>query len=69
MLDNGEALIGDLVREERSGEIGLGMFYEDKKVLLESLEKVAALKPRTIYLSHGTTIDNSTLRNCIEANK
>jgi len=69
MLDNGEALIGDLVREEGSGKIGLGMFYEDKKVLLESLEKVAAFESRTIYLSHGTHIDNGTLRDVIEANK
>jgi glyoxylase-like metal-dependent hydrolase (beta-lactamase superfamily II) len=62
-------LVGDLVRDEGSGKIGLGMFYEDKKVLLESLEKVAAFEPRIIYLSHGTHIDNSTLRNAIEANK
>jgi len=69
MLDNGEALIGDLVREEDSGEIGLGAFYEDKEVLLESLEKVAAYEPGIIYLSHGTHIDNRTLRNCIESNR
>jgi hydroxyacylglutathione hydrolase len=69
MLDNGEALVGDLVREEGSGKIGLGMFYEDKKVLLESLEKVAAFELRIIYLSHGTHIDNRALRNLIESNK
>jgi glyoxylase-like metal-dependent hydrolase (beta-lactamase superfamily II) len=69
MLDNGEALIGDLVRDEGSGEIGLGMFYEDKQVLLESLEKVAAFEPRIIYLSHGTSIDNRALRDAIEANR
>jgi glyoxylase-like metal-dependent hydrolase (beta-lactamase superfamily II) len=69
MLDNGEALIGDLVREEGSGEIGLGAFYEDKRVLLESLEKVAANEPKIIYLSHGTTTDNSTLKDVIAANR
>jgi hydroxyacylglutathione hydrolase len=69
MLDNGESLIGDLVREEGSGRIGLVMFYEDKQVLLESLEKVAAYEPRIIYLSHGTTTDNSTLKKAIEANR
>jgi len=69
MLDNGEALVGDLVRDEGSGKIGLGMFYEDKKVLLESLEKVAAFESRIIYLSHGTHIDNRALRNFIESNK
>jgi glyoxylase-like metal-dependent hydrolase (beta-lactamase superfamily II) len=67
--DNGETLIGDLVREEGSGEIGLGAFYEDKQVLLESLEKVAACEPRIIYLSHGTTTDNSTLKEVVEANR
>ena len=69
ILDNGEALVGDLVRDEGSGKIGLGMFYEDKKVLLESLEKVAAFESRIIYLSHGTHIDNRALRNCIESNR
>jgi glyoxylase-like metal-dependent hydrolase (beta-lactamase superfamily II) len=69
ILDNGEALVGDMVREEGSGEIGLGMFYEDKRTLLESLEKVAACEPRIIYLSHGTHIDNETLKAAIEANR
>lgn len=69
LLDNGEALIGDLVRDESSGKVGLGMFYEDKQVLLESLEKVAAHEPRIIYLSHGTQTDIRALKNAIEANR
>jgi glyoxylase-like metal-dependent hydrolase (beta-lactamase superfamily II) len=69
ILDSGEALVGDLVRGVMPGDIGFGMFYEDKAMLLESLEKVAAYEPRIIYLSHGTHIDNSTLREVIEANK
>lgn len=69
LLDSGEALIGDLVREEDSGDIGLGAFYEDKRVLLESLEKVVAHEPRIIYLSHGTTTDTSTLKRVIAANR
>jgi glyoxylase-like metal-dependent hydrolase (beta-lactamase superfamily II) len=69
LLDNGEALVGDMVRPEGSGEIGLGMFYADKEALLESLERVAAFEPRTIYLSHGDRIDTSALRDCIEANR
>jgi glyoxylase-like metal-dependent hydrolase (beta-lactamase superfamily II) len=69
VLDDGEALIGDMVREEDSGEIGLGSFYEDKGLLLDSLEKVAALEPRIIYLSHGSTINDSTLQSAIEANR
>jgi glyoxylase-like metal-dependent hydrolase (beta-lactamase superfamily II) len=69
LLDNGEALVGDLVRDEGSGMIGLGMFYDDKQLLLKSLEKVAAHEPRIIYLSHGTHTDNRMLRSAIEANK
>jgi glyoxylase-like metal-dependent hydrolase (beta-lactamase superfamily II) len=69
ILDNGEALIGDLVRDEDTGEIGFGAFYEDKEVLLDSLERVAAYEPRIIYLSHGTYINNNTLKEVIEANR
>ena len=69
MLDNGEALVGDMVREEQGGEIGLGAFYEDKPLLLESLERVAAWEPTTIYLSHGDTIDNAALKEVIETNR
>ena len=67
-LDNGEALVGDLVRGE-PGEIGLGMFYQDKELLLESLQRVASYEPRTIYLSHGTHIDSETLKQAIEAHR
>jgi glyoxylase-like metal-dependent hydrolase (beta-lactamase superfamily II) len=69
VLDNGETLIGDLVREEGGGEIGLGAFYDDKPLLLESLEKVAALEPTTIYLSHGDRIDHATLVEVIRASR
>jgi glyoxylase-like metal-dependent hydrolase (beta-lactamase superfamily II) len=69
MLDNGEALVGDLVRGEGPDGIELGMFYEDKETLLESLEKVAAFEPRIIYLSHGTHIDNRALVHAIEAHR
>jgi glyoxylase-like metal-dependent hydrolase (beta-lactamase superfamily II) len=69
VLDNGEVLIGDMIREEDAGEVGLGGFYEDRQLLLKSLEQVAALEPRTIYLSHGTTIDSATLKGVIKAYK
>lgn len=69
ILETGEALVGDMVRNDDPEEIGLGAFYEDKEVLLDSLERVAAYEPRIIYLSHGTTIDNGTLRSVIEANR
>jgi hydroxyacylglutathione hydrolase len=69
MLDNGEALVGDQIRGEAPGKIGLGMFYEDRQALLGSLERVVALEPKVIYLSHGDRIDNNALRDCIEENK
>jgi hydroxyacylglutathione hydrolase len=66
ILDNGEALIGDMLRGEMHRKIGLGNFYEDKHVLLESLRKVMALEPEVVYLSHGNHIDNLALRSVIE---
>jgi glyoxylase-like metal-dependent hydrolase (beta-lactamase superfamily II) len=69
VLDNGEALIGDLVRGEAPDDVALGMFYEDKETLLASLEEVAAHEPRIIYLSHGTHIDDRALRSAIAANR
>jgi glyoxylase-like metal-dependent hydrolase (beta-lactamase superfamily II) len=65
VLDNGETLIGDMVRDEGDGEIGPGMFYEDKEALIASLEEVALFDSRTIYLSHGNTIDNTELKNAV----
>jgi hydroxyacylglutathione hydrolase len=65
ILDNGETLIGDMVRDVGDGEIGPGMFYEDKEALVASLEEVALLESRTVYLSHGDTIDNTDLNSAI----
>jgi len=69
ILDNGETLVSDMVRDEGDGEIGPGMFYEDKEILIESLEEVALFEPSTVYLSHGATIDNSGLIKAIAALK
>jgi len=65
ILDNGETLIGDMVRDAGDGEIGPGMFYEDRETLITSLEEVALFESRRIYLSHGNTIDNTGLNNAI----
>jgi glyoxylase-like metal-dependent hydrolase (beta-lactamase superfamily II) len=65
ILDNGETLVGDMVRDEGDGEIGPGMFYEDKETLIASLEEVALFESRRIYLSHGNTVDNTGLNNAI----
>ena len=64
VLDNGETLIGDMVRGE-GVNIGAGMFYEDKMELIASLEKVISFEPDAIYLSHGEHIDNTTLKTAI----
>jgi glyoxylase-like metal-dependent hydrolase (beta-lactamase superfamily II) len=69
VLDNGETLLGDMVRDEGDGEIGPGMFYEDKEELIASLEKVALLGSETIFLSHGKTIGNTDLSAAIAALK
>lgn len=65
ILDNGETLLGDMAREEKSGVVTIGHFFEDEKTLLESLKKVTAFKPSIIYLSHGNHIDNLALRALI----
>jgi glyoxylase-like metal-dependent hydrolase (beta-lactamase superfamily II) len=65
VLDNGEMLLGDLVRGEEPN-IDLGQFYEDKAVLLQSLEMVVGYNAKKIYLSHGEYIDNSVLQRTID---
>jgi glyoxylase-like metal-dependent hydrolase (beta-lactamase superfamily II) len=69
MLENGEALVGDLVRPQRDGGLGLGMFYRDKETLLESLERVADSEPKRIYMSHGTYTDSRSLRGFIRTSR
>ena len=65
VLDNGEMVLGDLVRGEEP-EIHLGSYYEDKDVLIESLEMLSTYDAEKIYMSHGTSIDNEMLQKCIE---
>ena len=69
IFDQGEALVGDLIRGEQPGKIGFGMFYEDRATALESVKKIAAFNPRIIYLSHGKTIDQQILNEFIAANQ
>jgi glyoxylase-like metal-dependent hydrolase (beta-lactamase superfamily II) len=69
ILDHGEALVGDLIREEKPGIIGFGMFYEDRDTALESVKKIATFTARIIYLSHSTIIDNQILNKFIAANQ
>jgi glyoxylase-like metal-dependent hydrolase (beta-lactamase superfamily II) len=69
MLENGEALVGDLVRPQRDGELGLGMFFRDEETLLESLQRIADFEPKRIYMSHGTYTDNRSLRGFIRTSR
>lgn len=68
VLENGEMILGDLVRG-RGANIHIGSFYEDKEVLVQSLEKLAAYQAIKIYMSHGDLTDNETFRRSIEAIK
>ena len=65
VLDNGEVLVGDLIREGKPGVVGLGMFYEDGQTAFESVRKIASMGPSILYLSHSATIDNQMLNNFI----
>jgi glyoxylase-like metal-dependent hydrolase (beta-lactamase superfamily II) len=69
VLEDGEALVGEPVRLQRDGGLGLGMFYEDKDALLESLERATDFEPKRIYLSHGTHTDNRSLRSFVRASR
>ena len=68
LLDTGEALVGDLIREVKPGQLGFGMFHEDRDVALESLKKVAAFDPRLVYLSHSDAVDAQKLNDFIKTN-
>jgi glyoxylase-like metal-dependent hydrolase (beta-lactamase superfamily II) len=65
VLDNGEMLLGDLIRGKEP-DIHLGQFYEDKAVLLQSLEMIVGYNAKKIYMSHGGYIDNSALQRTID---
>jgi hydroxyacylglutathione hydrolase len=51
-LDDGSAIVGDLLRG-KAGKLGLGMFFEDEAEALRSVGLVAAMKPERVFLSHG----------------
>jgi glyoxylase-like metal-dependent hydrolase (beta-lactamase superfamily II) len=65
VLDNGEMLLGDLVRG-KAPDINLGQFYENKEVLIQSLVKLASYNAKRIYMSHGEYIDNMIFQKSIE---
>jgi glyoxylase-like metal-dependent hydrolase (beta-lactamase superfamily II) len=66
LLESGEMLLGDMVRGT-GVDIHIGSFYEDKKALLQNLEKLAACGANKIYMSHGDVTDSETLQQSIEA--
>ena len=70
ILDNGEVILGDLVGEE-NGHMKL-LTYEDKDVLIQSLETIASYDVSRIYMSHGESIgyiDNEIFQESIESLK
>jgi glyoxylase-like metal-dependent hydrolase (beta-lactamase superfamily II) len=66
VLENGEMLLGDLVRETE-GQVHLGTFYDDRDVLIRSLETLAAYRPRRVYMSHATFLDEETFQQSVRA--
>jgi glyoxylase-like metal-dependent hydrolase (beta-lactamase superfamily II) len=62
LLDSGEALIGDLVRENRAEEIDTGLFYDDWDDILHSIDDLLKQNPQKIYFSHGKVSSFDRLR-------
>lgn len=60
VLESGEILVGDQFRG-KPGQLTLGMFYEDREVLLESLKEITAFHPSVIHMSHGNVTDGDDL--------
>lgn len=55
LLNSGQVLIGDQLRKEGKG-YGLGMFYDNKKIAINSLKMISNYDFDRIYLSHGDII-------------
>ncbi|UCD38758.1 MAG: hypothetical protein JSW54_04565, partial [Fidelibacterota bacterium] len=65
ILDTGEMLVGDLVRGKPSN-INLGMFYEDREVLVHSLADLVTRPSSWIYMSHGGQIDHALFKKAVQ---
>jgi glyoxylase-like metal-dependent hydrolase (beta-lactamase superfamily II) len=65
-LDDGICFLGDLIRERSPGKIDTGLFFHDRNQIFTSLQKITALRPTLIYLSHGTTITGTDLDEFID---
>jgi glyoxylase-like metal-dependent hydrolase (beta-lactamase superfamily II) len=66
LLESGPALIGDLVRLNRKGEIDTGLFYDDRELIFQSLERVLQAGPELVHLSHGGNLPADELRSWLE---
>lgn len=55
LLNSGHVILGDQLRKEGKN-YGLGMFYEDKGLAIESLKNISKYDFDKIYLSHGDII-------------
>jgi hydroxyacylglutathione hydrolase len=63
---DGEAIVGDLFRG-KPGNRDLGLFCADEAASRESLEKIAALRPRRIFLAHGPEASPAELNSLVES--
>jgi hydroxyacylglutathione hydrolase len=68
ILEEGICLIGDLLRETKPGIYDTGLFYNDRELIMASLNNIAAHQPETIYLSHGTTLNGAELATFLDQN-
>lgn len=69
ILESGECLIGDLLRETSPGRIDTGLFFHDEREIYQSLHKIAASQATDIYLSHGGILSGSQLDRFLLENR
>lgn len=65
VLNSGDILVGDKFRG-KTGKLSLGMFYEDKSVLIDSLKMIASFEGERLHMSHGAVTTNEDLKDFID---
>ena len=65
ILEEEICFLGDLIRETTPGRYDTGLFYHDRNQIFNSLRKINLLKPKIIYLSHGSTMSCNELGDFI----
>lgn len=62
VLEDGSVLVGDQFRGT-AGRLTLGMFYEDNRILMDNLQRIAEFHPQVLYMSHGASTDQPTWKH------